>query len=229
LSPISQAGSAFALTYRLLLRSCKLLGAFVISPLPPILLEPLQTAGPLGSTDVTPLPRYYGPLQDPLVFHRFPGCSSYTASLLRRFRDGTRRASPVALRVLAIVLSLLTPPEWIAASVRCDHPCCLRRTVAGSASGAIHFRGHICVHFRYGPMAHCHPKDDLVDRLQRFGFLPPCYPSYEASDFCPGGTHLPLNTPAFAGRTTGRERLHSYSSYGENRLRWCSQSASRLG
>ena len=123
------------------------------------------------------LPRYYGPLQDPLVFHRFPGCSSYTASLLRRFRGGTRRASPVALRVLAIVLSLLTPPEWIAASVRCDHPCCLRRTVAGSASGATHFRGHICVHFRYGPMAHGHPKDDLVDRLQRFSFLPPCYPS----------------------------------------------------
>ena len=85
------------------------------------------------------------------------------------------------------------------------YPCCLRRTVAGSASGATHFRGHICVHFRYGPMAHCHPKDDLVDRLQRFSFLPPCYPSYEASDFCPGGTHLPLNTPAFAGHTTARE------------------------
>ena len=84
------------------------------------------------------------------------------------------------------------------------YPCCLRRTVAGSASGATHFRGHICVHFRYGPMAHCHPKDDLVDRLQRFSFLPPCYPSYEASDFCPGGTHLPLNTPAFAGHTTVR-------------------------
>ena len=66
------------------------------------------------------------------------------------------------------------------------------------------FRGHICVHFRYGPMAHCHPKDDLVDRLQRFSFLPPCYPSYEASDFCPGGTLFPLNTPAFAGRTTAR-------------------------
>src|SRR5438552_14882742 len=51
------------------------------------------------------------------------------------------------------------------------------------------FRGHICVHFRYGPMAHYHPKDDFVDRLQRFSFLPPCYPSYEASDFCLGGIH----------------------------------------
>src|SRR5436190_23311415 len=35
-----QGGSAFALTYRLLLRSCKLMGAFVISPLPPFLVEP---------------------------------------------------------------------------------------------------------------------------------------------------------------------------------------------
>ena len=59
----------------------------------------------------------------------------------------------------------------------CDDPCCLRPTVAGSASGVTHFRGHFRVHFRYGPMAHCHPKDDLVDRLQRFSFLPPCYPS----------------------------------------------------
>src|SRR6516162_4108946 len=63
-----QAGSAFALTYRLHLRSCKLMGAFLISPLPPILLEPVQTAGPLGSTGITPLLRYYEPLQDPLVF-----------------------------------------------------------------------------------------------------------------------------------------------------------------
>src|SRR5580704_1665759 len=31
-----QDGSVFALTYRLLLRSCKLMGAFVISPLPPL-------------------------------------------------------------------------------------------------------------------------------------------------------------------------------------------------
>jgi len=80
-----------------------------------------------------------------------------------------------------------TPPEWIAASVSCDDPCCLRLTVAGSASGATHFRGHICVHFGYGPMARRHPKDNPVDRFQRFSFLPPCYPSYEASDFCLGG------------------------------------------
>src|SRR4029077_3038343 len=38
-------------------------------------------------------------------------------------------------------------------------------------------------------------KDGFVDRLRKFGFSPPRYPSYEASDFCLGGsishcTHL---------------------------------------
>ncbi len=50
-------GSAFALSYRLSLRSCKLLGVFVISPLPPMLFEPLQTAGSPLSTGITPSSR----------------------------------------------------------------------------------------------------------------------------------------------------------------------------
>jgi hypothetical protein len=49
------------------------MGALVISPLPPFLLEPLQTAGSLCSTDITPLPRYYRPGRIPLAFHRHPG------------------------------------------------------------------------------------------------------------------------------------------------------------
>jgi hypothetical protein len=59
---------------------------------------------------------------------------------------------------------------------------------------------------RYGPMTRNHPMDDFVDRLQRFSFYPPCYPSYEAFDSYLGGTshYLPLNTPAFTGRTTQR-------------------------
>ena len=65
-------------------------------------------------------------------------------------------------------------------------PCCLRPTVAGSAPGVSHFRGHLCVHFRYGLVTRCHPSDDIVDRLQNFGFPPPCYPSYGAPGFYPG-------------------------------------------
>lgn len=40
-------------------------------------------------------------------------------------------------------------------------PCCLRPSVAGSAFGAFHFRGHIRVHFRYGPVTRTFPSEDL--------------------------------------------------------------------
>src|SRR6516225_1204602 len=76
-----QVGSAFALTYRLFLRSCKRMGVFVISPLPSMLLEPLQTAGSLGSTDITPLLRYYRPGRHPLAFPPISRWNGYTASL----------------------------------------------------------------------------------------------------------------------------------------------------
>ena len=38
-------------------------------------------AGPLGSADITPLHRYYGPSRHPLVFGRLPGVAGYTAYL----------------------------------------------------------------------------------------------------------------------------------------------------
>jgi hypothetical protein len=75
-------------------------------------------------------------------------------------------------------------------------PCCLHPSVAGSALGATHFRGHIHVHCCYGPVTRSLPKGDLVDRLQDFGFPPPCYPNYGAPDYCPGRLNLLLNTPA---------------------------------
>ena len=66
-------------------------------------------------------------------------------------------------------------------------PCCLRPPVGGSAFGATHFRGHFCVHCCYGPVTRRLPTGDVVDRLQSFGFPPPCYPNYGASDFSPAG------------------------------------------
>src|SRR5208337_3865570 len=65
-------------------------------------------------------------------------------------------------------------------------PCCLRPPVVGSAFGATHFRGHIRVHCRYGPVTRRLPKGDVVDRLQSLGFPPPCYPNYGAPDSYPG-------------------------------------------
>src|SRR5262249_24712073 len=84
-----------------------------------------------------------------------------------------------------------------------DPPCCLRPPVVGSASGIKCFRGHLCVRLRCGPVTRNRPYVDSVDGLQVIGFPPPCHPSYKASGFYLGGTHFPLNAPAFAGRTTG--------------------------
>ena len=86
-----QCGSAFALAYTFRLRSCKLTGVVVMPPLPPMLPEELQTAGPLRSTGITPLRRYYGPVRLPLAFGRFPGVPVIRPTLLRRFLAGTRR------------------------------------------------------------------------------------------------------------------------------------------
>ena len=124
-----QVGSAFALTYRLLLRSCKLMGAFVISPLPPVLLELLQTAGLLRSTDITPLHRYY---RAPPTPSRLPPISrclrlyGFPAPPISR-RDEEGFSSCLAHPCHRAVAS--TPPEWLAASVS------LRRSMLPSPYG----------------------------------------------------------------------------------------------
>ncbi len=67
-------GSAFALAYIFRLRSCKSLGAFVISPLPPMLPEESLTAGPRRSAGVTPPHRYCRPVRLPLAFGPLSRC-----------------------------------------------------------------------------------------------------------------------------------------------------------
>ena len=57
----------------------QMVGAFLRAPLPPVLMEELRTAGPLGSAGVTPPRRYYGPIRHPLVVGRLPGGAGYTA------------------------------------------------------------------------------------------------------------------------------------------------------
>src|SRR5580700_11112085 len=86
------------------------------------MLERLQMAGPLGSTDITPLRRYYGPGRHLLVFGRLPGVAGYTAYLAPAISPGTRKASPVAWHVLVTVLSLSPRRGEDAASVRFRHP-----------------------------------------------------------------------------------------------------------
>src|SRR5580658_10659888 len=54
------------------------MGVFVISPLPSLLLEPLQTAGLLRSTDI----------RHPLAVPRFPGLAGYTVPCSADFAAG---------------------------------------------------------------------------------------------------------------------------------------------
>ena len=65
----------------------------------------------------------------------FPGSPVIRPTLLHRFLDGTRTASPVARHVLVTVLPL--PPRRSDVSLQsdCDPPCCLRPKGEGSASG----------------------------------------------------------------------------------------------
>jgi hypothetical protein len=206
------------------------MGAFVISPLPPVLLESLQTAGPLRSADVTPLPRYYRPSRIPLAIYRFPGVAGYTASLLRRFLDGTRRVSPVARHDLVTVLSLPTPPKCFAASALATLHAAFAREVRARPSGFSTFEA-LWVYLRYGPVTRSPSLlDGFVNRLQDSQF--PSFllfklrglSSYPDGTFthcsCPPSldAHFPLLISCWLDRTTARAdttpgRLHSV-------LRW---------
>src|SRR5215217_1318958 len=106
------------------------------------MLETLQMAGPLRSTDIAPLHRYCRPIRHPLVFGRFPGVPGYTAYLAPAISRRDERASPVAQHVLVTVLSL--SPRQGDQPYRSVFGCsfCLRPMVAGSALGNTTFRGH---------------------------------------------------------------------------------------
>src|SRR5439155_13455152 len=146
------------MTYSLRLRSCRPTGAITRSPLPSMLSEALPSSGapslqwrypPSALPRAPPPPSRLPPLsQNVVVIGR---------TLLHHFRSGTRRASPVARRVLAIVPSLLTPPECFVESVR------LRRSILPSPYGCglgpwgSALSRPPCVHFRYGPMTRSPP------------------------------------------------------------------------
>jgi hypothetical protein len=69
------------------------------------------------------------------------------------------------------------------------------------------FRGHIRVHFRYGPATRSLPSGDFVDGLQDFGFPPSCHPNYGAPDSCPGRSITPAEQTRLTGRTSARRGL----------------------
>src|SRR5215467_465856 len=147
-----QVGSAFALTYRLRLRSCKLLDAFVISSLPPILLEPLQNSrAPLlhGHYSASPLLRARpSPSRLPPISRFTPVIRVPAPPISRRGEEGFSSCSVHPChRAVATA-----PPECPAASVSWRRSMLPSPYQRGLGLCGKKFRGHLCVHFRYGPM-----------------------------------------------------------------------------
>ena len=108
-----QLKSAFALSYILRLRSCRLMDVFIISSLPPILLEELLTAGPLCSPGITPVHRYYGPIRHPLAFDPFPSVAGYRAYLSPVISPWGEEGFSSCLACPCHHAVATTPPEWV--------------------------------------------------------------------------------------------------------------------
>jgi hypothetical protein len=123
--------------YRLLLRSCKRMGVFVISPWPSFFCW--SRCWQQGSFAPRPLRRFAattGPSATLSPSTVFLGSPVIRLPCFRHFHDGTRRASPVAQHVLVTVLSL--PPRRSVMTFRSARvmSCCLRPEAEGSASGS---------------------------------------------------------------------------------------------
>src|SRR3954469_7289267 len=165
------------------------MGAFVISPLPPVLVKESQTAGPLRSAGATPPRRYYGPLRHPLAFGRLPGVAGYTAYLSppisRRGEEGFSSCSMCPCRRAVAP----TPPERPAASAA------LRRSVLPSPYGwGLGLRGFALSGPPLRSLALRPGDSPTIPRMavsmgfRTFGFPPACHPSYGGFGSSPGGT-----------------------------------------
>ena len=174
--------------YILLLRSCNPMDVFVISSLPSVLSENRQQQGAFAPRA---LPRFRATTRPSATLSpsvHFPVSPVIEPTLLRRFRAGARRASPVARPVLVIVPPLPPRRSGSAVSIR------FRPPMLPSPSGC---RLGLRTYALSRPLARSlalrpddsrSPQGDPVDRLRKFGFPPPRYPSYGAPDSCPGGT-----------------------------------------
>src|SRR3954447_26139997 len=179
------------------------MGVFIIPPLPPMLSEELRTAGPLRSTGVTPLRRYYGPLRHPLVVGRLPGVAGYTAypasALSGRDEEGFSSClmCPGCRAVANHPAGATHRVDRIAVS-----HAAFALTVAGSASGATHFRGHLSFTFVTARTTRTYPAGRVVEGLQHHRFPSGLPSQLRGFRFLPRQVCLLLNTPAFPGRTT---------------------------
>src|SRR3954467_12467473 len=163
------------------------MGVFIIPPLPPLLSEELRTAGPLRSAGIPPLRRYYGPLRHPLVVGRLPGAAGYTAypasALSGRDEEGFSSCSACPGR-----RAVANHPAGATRRLNrfATGRAAFALTVAGSASGATHFRGHLAFSSVTARTTRTYPAGRVVEGLQHHRFPSGLPSSYGASDSYPG-------------------------------------------
>ena len=166
--------------------------------------EELPTGGSLCSTGIPPLHRSYGPLRPPLIFRRFPGVSGYTTSLAPPFSRWDEEGFSSCFACPCPHAVAPTPPEWSAASASVRRP--MRPSparVQARPPGLLTF-GATCAFacataWTLAPI----PRMRLSRGFRRLVSRPPALRAPGLWLF-PWEVFLLLNTPAFAGRTTGR-------------------------
>src|SRR6516164_1198884 len=93
------------------------MGAFIRTPLPPVLAKTCCAARPLRSMGIAPLPRYSEPDRHRLAVRGLPGVAGYTAypapAIARWGEDGFSSCSTCPCHRAA----LAAPPECPSASV----------------------------------------------------------------------------------------------------------------
>src|SRR5262245_36811744 len=182
-----QDGSAFALTYSLRLRSCKSMDAFVISSLPSLRWRHCKWQGPFAPRTLLRFLATADPAATLSSSADFPVSPVIRPTLLRRFRAGTRRASPVAQHVLVTVPSL--PPRRGEQPYRSVFGCYvfLLPSEVGSALGATFFYATMLSLF-IQPGDSCSPLGRSCRYASKVLFPSPPLSELRGSDFYPGRT-----------------------------------------
>jgi MFS family permease len=130
-----------------------------------------------------------------MVSTLFSGDSSRDALAIALYFGGAGLGMVLTGLLLPLILVLAAWPQtWL-----------LLAGLSGLGPRISTFRGHICVHCRYGPVTRNLPKGDFVDGLQDFEILVSRHPAIppsklQGSDFCPWQVCLLLNTPVLPGR-----------------------------
>ncbi len=132
----------------------------------------------------------------------FPVSSVIGAVLLRGFRHGAWRASPVASRGLVTVPPSYTPPAWVGRfSQLAPSHAAFAITQKARPPDLVHFGATLrSLSLRPGDSLTA-PESGFVDELQVLGFPHTCHPSYGGLALTPAGFKFLLNTLAFIGHT----------------------------